>query len=241
VTAVRARYDGLADWYDQVMRDPGSRGALAAAAYDALADLLGAGTGPVLDIGCGTGLAAARIRRLGYQPFGVDLSFDQVQLASGRLPATQGDAALLPIASGRVPLAYSTFVSSDLDDFPVVVSEAYRVLRPGGRYISVCLHPCLNGGYSHLQQDGSVVVRPGYEVTGYHPQPEFQTTIRSHVGAWHRPLAETVNTFLEAGFRLIRLTEIGPGALPSLLGITVEKPVTLREGAVEHDNPAPAP
>ena len=66
------------------------------------------------------------------------------------------------------------------------------------------------------------MVRAGYEVTGYQPKSEFQTTIRSHVGAWHRPLAETVNTFLESGFRLIRLTEIGPAALPSLLGITVE-------------------
>jgi SAM-dependent methyltransferase len=221
---VKARYDGLAGWYDQVMRDPGNRGSLAASAYDALADLLGEGTGPVLDIGCGTGLASERIRRLGYRPFGVDISFDQVQVASGRLAAAQGDAALLPIASGLVPLAYSTFVSSDLDDFGAAVSEAFRVLRPGGRYISVCVHPCLNSGYSDLQPDGSVVVRAGYEVTRYQPKSDFQTTIRSHVGAWHRPLAETVNTFLESGFRLIRLTETGPAALPSLLGITVEKP-----------------
>jgi len=58
------------------------------------------------------------------------------------------------------------------------------VLRPGGRYISVCVHPCLNGGYSDLQPDGSVVVRAGYEATGYQPQSDFRTTIRSHVGAW---------------------------------------------------------
>jgi ubiquinone/menaquinone biosynthesis C-methylase UbiE len=224
VTAVKARYDGLAVWYDEVMRDPANRGGLASSAYEALADLLGAGTGTVLDIGCGTGLAAERIRRLGYRPFGIDISFDQLRVAAGRLPAAQGDAAVLPIASGRVPLAYSTFVSSDLDDFAGAVSEAFRVLQPGGRYISVCVHPCLNGGYSDLQPDGSVVVRAGYEATGYQPQSDFRTTIRSHVGAWHRPLAETVNTFLESGFRLIRLTEIGPATLPSLLGITVEKP-----------------
>ena len=121
MTAVKARYDGLADWYDQVMRDPGDRGSLAASAYDAVADLLGEGTGTVLDIGCGTGLASERIRRLGYRPFGVDISFDQVRVAWGRLPAAQGDAAVLPIASGRVPLASLTVKSNQ--SFADAVSE----------------------------------------------------------------------------------------------------------------------
>ena len=224
MTTVRARYDGLAEWYDQVMRDPDNRGPLAASAYATLAELLGPGVGTILDIGCGTGLAADGVRVLGYEPFGVDLSFDQLRVASRRLRVAQGDAARLPVASGRVPAAYSTFVSSDLDEFALAVSEAYRVLFSGGRYISVCLHPCFNGGHSELQNDGAVLARPGYRSTGYQSQAEFGTTIRSHVGAWHRPLAEIINTFLDAGFRLSSLVESGPDPLPTLLGISVVKP-----------------
>jgi len=222
--ALKPRYDGLAEWYDEVMRDPGNRGPLARAAYETLAELLGVGTGTVLDIGCGTGLAAEKVRVLGYDPVGIDLSFDQVTLASKRLGVARGDAARLPVVSGQVALAYSTFVSSDLDEFAEAVSEAYRVLRPGGRYVSVCVHPCLNGGYSELRRDGAVLVRPGYDTVGYQAAERFGSTIRRHVGAWHRPLADIVNTFLAAGFGLLALVESGPAALPSLLGISVFKP-----------------
>jgi SAM-dependent methyltransferase len=219
-----ARYDGLADWYDGVMRDPGDRAPLAVAAFELLSGLLGPGSGLILDIGCGTGLASVRVRELGYQPFGVDLSADQLRVAAQRLPVVQGDAAHLPVASGSLAAAYSTFVSSDLDDFAGAVAEAYRILRPGGRYVSVCVHPCFNGGYSRLGEDGTVVVRPGYLSPGYNPGQEFGSTIRSHVGAWHRPLAEVVGTFLAAGFQLESLAEGGPQPVPALLGIAVRRP-----------------
>ena len=192
---VKPRYDGLAEWYDEVMRDPGDRGLLARSAYETLADLLGTGRGAALDIGCGTGLAAERVRMLGYEPYGIDLSLDQLGVASRRLQAVQGDAARLPVASRRVPLAYSTFVSSDLDEFDEAVSEAYRVLRPGGRYVSVCVHPCLNGGYSQVSDDGTVVVRPGYASSGYqsafrvrldHTKPRRR--VASAVGGDHQHL-----------------------------------------------------
>jgi SAM-dependent methyltransferase len=220
-----ARYDGLARWYDEVMRDPSDRAVLAQSAYELLGSLLGRGSGLALDIGCGTGLASLGVRELGYQPVGVDISVDQLRIAVTRLPAVQGDASRLPIASGSVPTAYSSFVSSDLDDYRGAVREVYRVLAPGGRYVSVCLHPCLNGGYSLLQPDSTVLVRPGYRDTGYHRSDEFGTTIRSQVGAWHRPLSEVVGGLLAAGFRLEALSEDGPDPIPSLLGLVARKPL----------------
>jgi ubiquinone/menaquinone biosynthesis C-methylase UbiE len=224
VSAGVARYEGLAEWYDEVMRDPGERGALAVSAYATLADQLGPGRGWILDVGVGTGLAAERVRRLGYEPFGVDLSFNQLQIASGRLPVVQSDAAQLPLADESVANAYSTFVSSDLDDLEAALREVHRVLVPGGRYVSICVHPALNGGHSELRDDDTVVVEPGYTTTSYRSSEQHDSTIRSHVGAWHRPLAALVNAHLAAGFRLTRLVETGPNPLPLILGITVEKP-----------------
>jgi ubiquinone/menaquinone biosynthesis C-methylase UbiE len=219
-----ARYDGLAEWYDEVMRDPNERGALAVSAYATLADLLGPGAGWILDVGVGTGLAAERVRRLGYEPFGVDLSFNQLQVASHRLPVVQGDASKLPLADASVANAYSTFVTSDLDDLEGALREVYRVLKSGGRYVSICVHPAFNGGYSEAGDEDSVVVRPGYSATGYRTSEGYGSTIRSHVGAWHRPFATLINTFLIVGFRLSALVETGPAPLPLILGIAVEKP-----------------
>jgi SAM-dependent methyltransferase len=219
-----ARYEGLAEWYDEVMRDPDERGALAVSAYATLADLLGPGSGWILDVGVGTGLAAERVRRLGYKPFGVDLSFNQLQIASSRLPVVQSDAARLPLADESVANAYSTFVSSDLDDLDATLREIHRVLVPGGRYASICVHPAFNGGHSEIRDDESVVVRPGYAVTGYRSGEQYGSTIRSHVGAWHRPIAALINAHLNAGFRLTNLVETGPAPLPSILGIAVQKP-----------------
>lgn len=219
-----SRYDGLADWYDQVMQDPTERGVLAVSAYETLASLLGPGTGRILDVGTGTGLAAERVRRLGYEPFGVDLSFDQLRVASRRLNVIQGDAARLPIASDSVATAYSTFVSSDLDDFAGALAEIYRVLRPGGRYVSICVHPVFNGGHTDIHTDGRVTLDPGYTSSGYQPGESYGSTIRRHVGAWHRPLDALINTFLDAGFRLSRVVEDGPSALPLTLGLLVVKP-----------------
>jgi ubiquinone/menaquinone biosynthesis C-methylase UbiE len=222
--SVDARYDGLAQWYDDVMRDSAARGSLAASAYETLADLLGQGSGRILDIGVGTGLAAARVRQLGYEPFGIDLSVDQLRVAATRLPVVQGDAARLPVASESLAVAYSTFVSSDLDDFASATAEAFRVLQPGGRYVSICVHPAFNGGYSEIHDDGSVLVRSGYSSTGYRSRQEYESTIRSHVGAWHRPISDLLNTFLITGFRIAYLVEAGPAPLPLILGVSLVKP-----------------
>ena len=65
-----ARYDGLADWYDKVMRDPQRHEPLAVSACRLLTQLAGPGNGLAIDIGCGTGIFAAPVTSLGYKPVG---------------------------------------------------------------------------------------------------------------------------------------------------------------------------
>ncbi len=222
-----SRYESLASWYDQVMTDPDDRNGLATIAYALVARLLGPGDGLVLDVGTGTGLSASTLRRAGYRPVGLDLAIDQLRIAAGRLPVAQADAARLPLADNTVAAAYSTFVASDLDDFPGTVGEVFRVLRPGGRYVAVCLHPCFDGNYAQRQPDGTIVQHPGYRETGYAGPGHFSSSIRGKVGAWHRPLAAQLNIYLAAGFRLAEVAEDGTDPLPNQLALLLTKPAEL--------------
>src|SRR5690606_22673409 len=88
---MNARYDGLAEWYDEF----NAQGAAGNAPE--LADLLGPGDGLCLDLGCGTGQYLDVIRSTGRTVVGLDRSADQLRLARRRDPA--------PPAPGRRPHA----------------------------------------------------------------------------------------------------------------------------------------
>ncbi|HLJ09156.1 MAG TPA: methyltransferase domain-containing protein, partial [Acidimicrobiia bacterium] len=76
-----ARYDGVADWYDEAFSTYGSEEGTAGR----LADRLGPGRGrPLLDVACGTGLHFSLVERRGWRVVGVDLSADQLRLAHQR-------------------------------------------------------------------------------------------------------------------------------------------------------------
>jgi SAM-dependent methyltransferase len=218
------RYDGVASWYDAVMQDAKSRGPLRAAGFALLSELIGPGSGVALDVGCGTGLSSAPLRQLGYEPVGIDLSLDMLGHAQKRLPVAQADVAHLPLCNDRVPLAYSTFTTTDWDDHQAALREVYRVLKPGGRYVSVAVHPCFSGSHARFEADGSVIQNVSYFRTGYELPAAHTTSIRSRVGAWHRTLADLLNDFASVGFWINRIAEGGPRALPEILGIQVRKP-----------------
>ena len=105
-TGSTARYDGLADWYDAryvAGAEPHQPGLL---------ELLGPGSGPCLDIGCGTGRNFETIRASGRSVVGLDFSADQLRLARTRThgPLMVADAAVLPgirrhVGMHHVPLA----------------------------------------------------------------------------------------------------------------------------------------
>jgi hypothetical protein len=60
-----AAYDSIADWYENGFPAGGSAGCDPLGVGRALAGLLGRGSGICLDVGCGTGVQAVRLRELG--------------------------------------------------------------------------------------------------------------------------------------------------------------------------------
>lgn len=76
-TVSMAAYDEIADWYETefLARPRAGTGDGHPLGLDVLLDdLLGEGSGTCLEIGCGTGVHADRLRALGWTPVGVDLS-----------------------------------------------------------------------------------------------------------------------------------------------------------------------
>ena len=142
--AVWARYDGVADWYDEQVAWS------TAAAAPLLARLAGRGSGCCLDLGCGTGVHLAALAEAGWSLVGVDASADQFRVARRRAGPVvagivQADVARLPISEGSCTLVVSAFTHTDVEDFAGLAREARRVLEPGGRFIYVGLHPCFIG------------------------------------------------------------------------------------------------
>jgi predicted TPR repeat methyltransferase len=73
--APTAAYDQIADWYEQeFLAGITAPGADRLGIDAALDSLLGPGAGACPEIGCGTGVRAARVRDLGWTPLGIDIS-----------------------------------------------------------------------------------------------------------------------------------------------------------------------
>jgi SAM-dependent methyltransferase len=223
-----AAYDEIADWYEQEFlgrqRATGGIPDGDPLGVDrALRDLLGQGSGTCLEIGCGTGVHAARVRELGWTPVGVDLSAGMLRHARGRLPLARADAERLPIRDGAVPAAIAVMVHTDMPAYPAVLGEAARVLRPGGVLVHVGVHPCFCGGFADRNDPDAVVIHPGY-LDGHWTKASWTDQgVRDKVGATHRPLPELLHAVVDAGLTLERFAE-GGAPTPVVLAARARKP-----------------
>ena len=94
-----------------------------------------AGAGPVLDLGCGRGYWMEHLARRGMGAVGVEHDPERARVAGRFGPVVAGDGAHLPLAAGSVGLVWCLHVLHHLPEPADVLSEARRVLRPGGTLI----------------------------------------------------------------------------------------------------------
>ena len=215
--APSAPYDEVADWYEHdflvTQRSLGVDGFADRLGVDrSLADLLGAGTGTCLEIGCGTGIYADRVRQLGRTPVGVDVSAGMLHHARGRLPTALSDATTLAVATASVPAVIAVMVHTDMADYSTVLAEAFRVLTPGGVFVHVGVHPCFCGGFADRSDLDAIIIKPGYLDGAWTTDSWTDRGVRDKVGAVHYPLAELLNTMTATGFVLEAFAE---GAEPT--------------------------
>lgn len=148
---VEAMFDGIARRYDLINRlmtgglDVASRSFTVETVYPELVQT-------AVDIGCGTGdLAFALAKRAkGARVLGIDFSarmLDHAAIkgASGstgdRVRFLRGDGMRVPVADGSTDAVVSAWVLRNVADVSQVFSEAFRILRPGGRVAFLELTP----------------------------------------------------------------------------------------------------
>ena len=113
---------------------------------EALSNALGDVDGPVLDVGCGEGYYLAHV--MSPLKFGIDISKKAVQMTSKLLPETQcavASAFRLPVLTDSCAAVFTVFAPHSFDEYN-------RVLRPGGKWVTVTPGP------NHLMQ-----MRPEYD------------------------------------------------------------------------------
>ncbi len=223
-----ARYDGQADWYESLNRDPSSRN------LAPIRELLGQGSGPCLDLGCGTGAYAELIKESGRTPVGLDLSSDQLRHARPRYEGrvVLGDAHRLPFAGASFGTVVAAWISTDVDDFAQALREIARVLVPGGSFVSFGAHPCFNGPHV-ATVESTRVIHPTYRESGWHRSSPWWSDggIRSRFGMRHLTLADFWNAMINSGLTVDHVVEPDRGDdIPFSLALRAHRPAAEATG-----------
>jgi len=150
IDSTRASYDSAATGYHAVLKDYLHSDPFEQAALDYFLQLVP--TGPVGDLGCGTGRITSYLAGRGMDVFGIDLSPGMVEVARREYPELRFDVGSLfdlDLKDGELAgaLAWYSLVHTPREDLPAVFAELFRVLQPGGHLV----HGFKVGGHSrHL-------------------------------------------------------------------------------------------
>jgi SAM-dependent methyltransferase len=164
-----------------------------------------------LEIGCGAGRVARDLTARGHRVTGID---DAPTLLRAAQEADTGgtyllaDAAELPFEDGSFDLVVAYNSLMDFEDMPRAVSEAARVLEPGGRLCVSVTHPFKDAGWFESRKPDSRFVVEG----SYMAKRRFEGTFERAgltitVRGWCYPLEDYWRAFEDAGLLVERLRE----------------------------------
>jgi ubiquinone/menaquinone biosynthesis C-methylase UbiE len=184
-----------------------------------------------LDVGCGEGHNTRLLARRGARMTGVDIAGAFVAHARQAeadeplgIDYRVASALELPFADGAFDFATGFMSFMDVPETDRVLSEAFRVLRPGGfLQFSIC-HPCFDtphrrnlrdaDGRTYAIEVGDYFRNLEGEVTEWlfsAAPPEAKAGLpKFRTPRFTRTLSQWVNTLIDTGFRLERLAEPRP-------------------------------
>lgn len=167
----------------------------------------------VLDMGCGEGRLSRMLASRGAQVTGTDYTPQLAARAwerSRRSPVCVADGCALPLRSETFEVVVTCLVLLDIPRFEQAVSEVFRVLQPGGRYIDAHLLPFRTASDTPWVKDseGNRLHVPVEDYSDTHELVLDWAGIR--IVNYHRSLATYLRPFLQAGFVLKSFEEPVP-------------------------------
>jgi SAM-dependent methyltransferase len=138
---IRASYDTVAVDYAELLESAHLDGPWERTVLATFAELvLGAGGGPVVDLGCGPGRLTGYLATLGLSVSGIDLSPGMVAEARRRHPRLrfdEGSMTALELPDGGLAglVAWYSIIHLRPELLPGVFAELHRVLAPGGHLV----------------------------------------------------------------------------------------------------------
>lgn len=199
---VASMFDRIAPRYDLAnnVMTAGRDGVWRKAAIEALDPRPGQ---RILDVGCGTGkMMKEMLARAPCRPVGADLApamLRRCRTAVPRVPVLLANGERLPFRDATFDGATNAFVLRNLESLPAFFTEMRRVLKPGGRLVSLEIAKPRGAIYGpfHGLYFGRVVPVLGGIVTG---QPDAYRYLAGSVEGFPEP--ETLLAMMEtAGFR----------------------------------------
>jgi ubiquinone/menaquinone biosynthesis C-methylase UbiE len=184
-----------------------------------------------LDIGCGEGHNTRLLAQRGAEMWAIDIAPTFIRMAQGVEASAPAGIQYAVASAVELPFADNTFdfvtgfmSFMDVPELGKVISEAYRVLKPGGFLQISITHPCFDtahrknvrgsDGKTYAVEVGGYFVKTEGEVDEWifksAPEPLRSSLPRFKTPRFTRTLSEWLNLLVDSGFALERLNEPRP-------------------------------
>jgi SAM-dependent methyltransferase len=168
----------------------------------------------VIELGCGTAYCSAWFARRGARPVGIDLS--ESQLATARelqakhgleFPLIHGTAESVPLPDASFDVAFSEYGAALWAEPRAWLSEAARLLRPGGWLVFVTSSPlAILCATENPDGTSETLQRPQFEGLG-RMEWESEDSVEFHLAH-----GDMIALLRELGFAIEALHELRPPA-----------------------------
>ncbi|MGO4547311.1 class I SAM-dependent methyltransferase [Paenibacillus sp. 2TAB23] len=171
----------------------------------------------VLDLGCGFGWHCRYVReQQARSVVGIDLSDNMLD----RARALTNDAGIeyrncaiedLAFQPGEFDVVLSSLALHYVEDFSSVCRTVYEALAAGGSFVLSAEHPVFTAFAAQDWHYGPNGEKLHWPVDGYYSEGARETNFLGHdVVKYHRTVATYINSLIEAGFRIKKLSEPQP-------------------------------